>query len=112
MMTTSNNQMNSAVDQFFVEDGSFSGFLSDSSFNSDTTKTKCVFNLFRITKTDEKTKDDGSMIRIETGVTLNARVYDNNGLNTLISMVLQSAYSPLYTSTLLATVTGLIATMF
>ena len=87
-MTTSANQLASAVDQFFVEDGSFAGFISDGSFPDDTSKSQCVVNVFRITKETEVTKEDNSVLRVTAGRTMVAKVWDNVGSVSDITFVL------------------------
>ena len=87
--------MLTAVDQFFLEKGSFSGFVSDKSFRFDTTKSKCIINIFRVTPAGDATKSDGTYTKIETGRELLLKYWDNKGQVNNAKVKLQGAYSAL-----------------
>ena len=71
--------MLSAVDQFFLEQGTFSGFVSDKSFKFDDSKSKCIINIFRITPENDAAKTDGTYSPIVTDRELIIKYWDNKG---------------------------------
>lgn len=91
-MTTSYSQIDGAVDEGYAKEGSFAGFMSDTGFPLDPTGAKCVVNMFRVTQDSEKTKADGSLVRIEAGHTMTGKVWDNKGEATNIEFTLQAAF--------------------
>ena len=78
-MTVPNSRITESVDQLAIADSSFLGFISDGKFLFDTSTAKdlCVVNIFRVTPESEKTKDDGTVTRIDAGRALKGAAWDN-----------------------------------
>ena len=65
---------------------------------NDSTKSKCVATIFRVTSDSEVTKTDGSLTRVEVGTTMTMKYWDNKNQIISASFKLQGAYSALLAS--------------
>ena len=92
-MTISNSQLDSSVDQYALEDSSFTAYVDwgendrDAAAKDDR-KDLCVVTLYRITAADEETLDDGTQRRIDVGINLQGAIWDNMGTINKFSMEL------------------------
>ena len=96
--TISNSRLDSSVDQYALEDSSFTAYVNwgendrDAADEDDKTDL-CVVTLYRITAADEVTLDDGTQRKIDVGIELQGAIWDNMGNINKFSMELQSAVS-------------------
>ena len=104
-MTISNSRLDSSVDQYALEDSSFTAYVNwgkndrDAAATADKTDL-CVVTLYRITADDEVTLSDGTQRKIDVGIDLQGAIWDNMGTINKFSMELQSAVSNIQATTL------------
>ena len=82
--TISNARINSSVDQYNSDESSFFGFVSWGKWVHDSAEQAakqniCVVNFIRITFPDEEDTEDGTVRRIQSGITMKGSVWDNTG---------------------------------
>ena len=79
LKTISNARIDSSVEQFYLEESSFAGYVSYKSWVRSSADDPCVINILRVTPPDETTLDDGTVWRIEAGRTLPGAIWLNDG---------------------------------